>query len=298
MVTMQRRLTTAIAGLVLFTAGICFAGERPVTIEAFQSANSRARVIAHRGFSGRAPENTLAAIREAIAVGADMAEVDVTLTADDQVVVIHDEKVQRTTGGRGLVADFTLAELQRLDAGSWFSRRFSEERIPTLEQVLEAVDGRILLNVEIKSEAVGRGVTEKVAAAIQARGMVNRVVVSSFSPRALEEMRSAAPEIRTAVLYDPELHRGMDPVEIVTGLGASAFNIRGSRLTDEMLRRCSEHGIPVGIYTVDKPKKMRRFLERGVNAIFTNHPDRMLEILKAVSTTAPLPTLVPAAAQP
>lgn len=297
MVTMQR-LTTAIVGLLLLTAGICFAGERPNTIEAFQSPTSRARVIAHRGFSGRAPENTLASIREAIAIGADMVEIDVTLTADDEVVVIHDEKVQRTTDGHGLVAGFTLAQLQQLDAGSWFAPRFAGERIPTLEQILEAVDGKILLNVEIKSEAVPGGVAGKVAAAIQARGMVHQVIVSSFSPRALEEMRSAAPEIPTAVLYNPKLHRGMDPVEIVTGCGASAFNIRGSRLTDEMLRRCSEHGIPVGIYTIDKPERMRRFLDRGVNAIFTNHPDRMLEIVKEAPNAAPAPALQTVAATP
>ena len=296
MVTMQR-ITTAVVGFVLFTAGICFAGERPVTIEAFMSPNSRARVIAHRGFSGRAPENTLAAVREAIAIGADMAEVDVTVTADDQVVVIHDEDVQRTTDGRGLVAGFTLTELKQLDAGSWFSPQFSGERIPTLDEVLAEAEGRILLNVEIKSEAVERGLAAKVAKAIRARGMADRVVVSSISPRALEEMRSAAPEIRTAVLYNPKIHRGMDPVEIVTGLGASAFNIRGSRLTKKMLRRCHEHGIPVGIYTIDKPKKMRRFLQKGVDAIFTNHPDRMLEVLKALKT-APAPTLQPAAAMP
>ena len=297
MVTMQR-FTTAIAGLILFTAGFCFAEERPITIEAFQRPNSRARVIAHRGFSGRGPENTLAAVREAIAIGADMAEVDVTVTADDQVVVIHDEDVQRTTDGRGLVIGFTLAELQQLDAGSWFSPQFAGERIPTLDEVLAEAEGRILLNVEIKSEAVERGLAAKVAAAIRARGMVDQVIVSSFSPRALEEMRSAAPEIRTAVLYYPKIHRGRDPVEIVNGLGASAFNIRGSRLTKKMLRRCREHEIPVGVYTIDKPKKMQRFLKKDVDAIFTNYPDRMLEILEGAPRAAPAPTLQPAATMP
>ncbi|MFV2071941.1 MAG: glycerophosphodiester phosphodiesterase [Thermoanaerobaculales bacterium] len=294
----MKKLTTATVGLLLLTTGICFTGERPNTIEAFQRSNSRARVIAHRGFSGRAPENTLASISEAIAIGADMVEIDVTLTADGHVVVIHDNKVQRTTDGHGPVAGFTLAELQQLDAGSWFAPRFAGERIPTLDQVLEAVDGRILLNVEIKSKAVPDGVAGTVAAAIQARGMEHQVIVSSFSSQALGEMRSAAPEISTAVLYNPKLHRGMDPVEIVTGLGASMLNVKASRLTDEMLRRCREHGIPVGIYTIDKSKKMRRFLDRGVHAIITNRPDRMLEIVKGAPNAASAPALQTVAATP
>jgi glycerophosphoryl diester phosphodiesterase len=177
--------------------------------------------------------------------------------------------------------------LHRLDAGSWFDPRFADERIPTLDDVLAEIDGQILLNVEIKSEAVARGVVGKVASAIRGFGMADQVVVSSFSPTALEEMHSRAPEIRTAVLFNTEFHEGRDAVEIVTDLGASVFNIKRQRLTKKILRRCREHDIPVGIYTVNEPRRMRRLVGRGVDAIFTDRPDRLLNILNAAPTTEP-----------
>ena len=117
----MKQITTAITTLVLTLSGAAFAGDRPATIEEFYDAGAGTRVIAHRGFSGIAPENTLAAVRAAIEVGADMVEIDVTLTADGQVVVIHDETVDRTSDGSGEVFRFKLAEIQKLDAGSWFS---------------------------------------------------------------------------------------------------------------------------------------------------------------------------------
>ena len=277
---------------------MAFAGDRPTTIDAFLDPGGRTWVIAHRGFSGRAPENTVAAIREAIAIGADMAEIDVTLTADNRVVVIHDETLQRTTNGSGNVADHSFDEIRSLDAGSWFASQFAGEKVPTLDEVLDTVKGQILLNVEIKSEAVDRGISDEVAAAIKARGMTDQVIVSSFSPTALEQMHAVAPEIRTAVLYNPELQRGEDPVEIVHGLGASVFNIRGSRLQAKMLRSCREHGIPVGVYTVDKPRKMKQWVKKGIDAIFTNYPDRLLTVLGKEPAPSPSTNLVPAAALP
>lgn len=285
--------------LLLFLVVVpTFAADRPTTIDEFMDSGSGPWVIAHRGFSGRAPENTLVAVREAIAIGAHMAEIDVTLSADEHIVVIHDETLDRTTNGRGLVSDFTLAALKKLDAGSWFSPQFAGEPIPTLDEILGETHGRILLNVEIKSEAVDRGVTAKVVAAIRARGMVDEIVVSSFSPTALEQMREVAPEIRTAVLYNIKLQRGMDPIDIVSGVGASGFNIRRNRLSKKMLRRCHAHEIPVAIYTVDKPRRMRKFIAKGVDAIFTNHPDRMLEIVGEGSNQPLAPILDPMPSQP
>ena len=294
----MKRITAAMTTLLLILTGIAFAGDRPMTIDAFLDPGGRTLVIAHRGFSGRAPENTVAAISEAIAIGADMAEIDVTLTADNRVVVIHDETLQRTTNGNGNVAEHDFDEIRSLDAGSWFAPQFAGEKVPTLGEVLDLVKGQILLNVEIKTEAVDRGISDKVAVAIKERGMTDQVIVSSFSPTALEQMRAVAPEIRTAVLFNPELQRGEDPVEIVHGLGASAFNIRGSRLKAKMLRSCREQGIPVGVYTVDKPRKMKQWVKKGIDAIFTNHPDRLLEVLEKAPATSPSTNLVPAAALP
>ena len=294
----MNKLFTICAAILLLIASAVSAGDRPTTIDEFYAASARTRVIAHRGFSGAAPENTIAAVRAAIEIQADMAEIDVTLTADGHIVVIHDETLDRTTNGSGKVSDFSRAELQLLDAGAWFAPTFAGERIPSLDAVLDEIEDRILLNVEIKSEAVDRGVVPKVASSIRKRGMIDQVVVSSFSPTALEQMHSVAPEIRTAVLYNTTFHKGQDSVEIVTDLGASVFNIKRQRLTGKMMHRCREHDIPVGIYTVNKPARMRRLVKKGVNAIFTDHPDRLIDVLNPAPTNVPAPTPIPAAAMP
>jgi glycerophosphoryl diester phosphodiesterase len=292
------RLPRALTGLLALVAAVSSANDRPATIDEFYDTAARTRVIAHRGFSGAAPENTIAAVQAAVDVRADMVEIDVTLSADGHIVVIHDQTLDRTTDGSGEVSQFTLAELKQLDAGTWFNPSFAGERISTLEEVFAEVKGRILLNVEIKSEAVARGVVGKVASAIREHGMIDQVVVSSFSPAALEEMHSIAPEIRTAVLYNTKVHQGRDAVEIVTDLGASVFNIKRQRLTRKMLRRCREHDIPVGIYTVNEPRRMRRLVKRDVDAIFTSHPDRLLQILSSTPTPSAAPTPVPGTASP
>jgi glycerophosphoryl diester phosphodiesterase len=288
----MRRLIPSFATIVLAaTAGVA-ADAQPTTIREFYDTTAGTRVIAHRGFSAAAPENTLAAIEAAIRIGADMVEIDVTLSADGHVIVIHDETLDRTTDGSGEVARLTLSELEGLDAGSWFDPRFAGERIPTLDEVVALVRNRILLNVEIKSEAVGRGIAGKVVAAIREHEMTDQVIVSSFSPEALRKMRALAPEIRTAVLYNTEHHRGRDVVEIVADLGASAFNIKRQRLTRRMHRRCREHGIPVGIYTVNEPRRMRRMVARSVDAIFTDHPDLLLAVLEDAPAATPVPAPV------
>jgi glycerophosphoryl diester phosphodiesterase len=294
----MNRIIIACTAAFSLIAVVVDADHRPATIDEFYDTSARTRVIAHRGFSGAAPENTVAAVRAAIDIEADMVEIDVTLSADDHVVVIHDETVDRTTDGTGEVSRFTLAEVQRLDAGSWFDPIFAGETVPTLDEVLVEVEGLILLNVEIKSEAVPRGVVGRVASAIRKRGMVDQVVVSSFSPDALAEMHAVAPEIRTAVLYNKDVHEGLDAVEIVTDLGATVFNIKRQRITRKMLRRCRERDIPVGIYTVNQPRRMRRLVKKGIDAIFTDHPDRLIEILDPKRPSAPVSTPVPIAATP
>ena len=254
------------------------ADESPTTIDDFMDIDSPIRVIAHRGFSGHAPENTLVAIRQAIEVGADMVEIDVTVTSDGHVILLHDETLDRTTDGQGLPTEKTLDELRRLDAGSWFGPDYAGEKIPTLSEALETVKDRILINVEIKSEAVEHGVVPKVATLIVEHGMLDQVVVSSFSPEALRLMKITDPAVITATLFNKELHTDVDPLEIIQEVGSRGFNISGKRVTPAMIKRCHRHGIPVAVYTVNEPDDMHRLMDIGVDAVFTDHPDLMLEV--------------------
>ncbi len=258
--------------------------DRPTSIAGFLALDSRPAVIAHRGFSGARPENTLAAVRAAIEVGADMVEVDVTLTADGQVVCIHDDTVNRTTNGKGPVTGIDLDELQRLDAGSWFSAQWAGERIPTMEEVLDLSKDRILVNIEIKSEVVTPeaegGIAEKVVQLINEKEMSDQVIVSSFEPLALQHVRTIDPGIVTASLFNKEIHRGWAFSDVVKGVDSRALNISQKRVTPALMDQCGTSGIPVGVYTVNKKGNMRKMIGLGVQAIFTNHPDQLLEIIR------------------
>lgn len=155
-------------------------------------------VIAHRGASAYAPENTLAAFDLALQMGACQLELDVQLTADEHIVVIHDDTVNRTTNAVGLVISYTLAALKDLDAGSWFGTQFVGERILTLEEVLKRYKGRVHFHIEIKGQSPN--LSSRTADLIRKYGMQEQVTITSFQKERLEEMRNYAPEFPTAWL--------------------------------------------------------------------------------------------------
>ncbi len=254
-------------------------------INDFMKLDGRMRVIAHRGFSGKAPENTLSAFQKAIEIGADMFELDVLLSRDGKLVVIHDATLDRTSNGTGKVADYSLAELSELDAGTWFSAEFEGEPIPTLEEVLKLAKEKILVNIEIKTEAVtneaGGGIVEKALDLVRASGMGDQVVISSFDPRALAQARELDPGIHTASLFNRRLQKGMSPREVMDEVGSRGFNLSHKIVNASIVEECHAVGRPVAVYTVNEVEKMKELLELGVDALFTDYPDRLLELTRA-----------------
>ncbi len=238
-------------------------------------------VTAHRGFSGQAPENTLAAFRAAIAAGADMVELDVHLTRDNEVVVIHDDTLERTTNGKGNVAEKTLAELKRLDAGSWFNPRFAGERIPTLAEVLEIVRGRILVNIELKKGKNFPYTMEELAdrtlAVVEKAGMTDQVLFSSFDPAAVNRIREKNPRLPIALIVDKPWEKPEDPGG---GTRYPTLNCRTTVLNEENIRRAHTAGIRVHVWTVNTKEAMEKFIALGVDGIITNHPDSLIDLLK------------------
>jgi glycerophosphoryl diester phosphodiesterase len=238
-------------------------------------------VIAHRGFSGEAPENTLASFRKAIQVGSDMIELDVHFSKDGQVVVIHDDHLERTTNGRGKVADHTLQELKKLDAGSWFGARFSGEQIPTLIEVLELALEKILVNIEIKNGYLGPYTISDLAARTlqeaQRKRMVKRVIFSSFNPSPLERLQEGNPHARVALLYH---NSWKTPREITGDKPFSLLNLRRSFLNKDKIAKVHREGLKLNTYTVNSAKEMEQFVRWGIDGIITDHPDRLIRILQ------------------
>jgi glycerophosphoryl diester phosphodiesterase len=272
-------LLVSLIAVALAGAALEAGDQRTASIEAFMTPGSTPRIIAHRGFSGKAPENTLVAVDRAMRAGADMVEVDVTVTADGHVICLHDETLDRTTDGRGSPIERTLSDIRRLDAGSWFDPAFAGERVPTLDEVLGSVKDRILINIEIKPEAVDHGIVPRVVALIAEHRIHGGAVVSSFSPEALRRIKTTDPAVVTASLFNAELHDGRDPLEIVQEVGSRGFNLSAKRVTADIVERCHRHGIPVAVYTVNDPVQARRLRALGVDAFFTDHPDRLIDAL-------------------
>ncbi len=228
--------------------------------------------IAHRGFSARYPENTLAAFEAAIQAGAWMCELDVHLTRDRVPVVIHDEKLERTTSGQGMVGDLTLAEIKALVAAGKF-REFQNERVPTLEEVLALVHGRCGLNVEIKC----RGAERAVCDLIRRHDEVTSSMVSSFEWDTLAAVRGIDSEIRLGLLAEEDPQRLL---EAAVAMQAFAINPRFDLVDRELCRQAHERGLQVLVWTVDAPDAMRALIGNGVDGIMTNYPDRLAALIR------------------
>ncbi|MBK8464125.1 MAG: glycerophosphodiester phosphodiesterase [Nigerium sp.] len=228
------------------------------------------QVWAHRGASAHAPENTIPAFELALDQGADGFELDVQLTRDDQVVVIHDETLERTTDGHGRVADHSLDDLVRLDASSGRAG-FAGVRIPALGDVFALVRGtRATVNVELKNSVVAYPrLEERVLDVIAGHAMTGRVIVSSFNHDSLRRLAVLDSEVRLGVLYEQRLWK---PWDYARRLGAHALHPSVALTRRTVVERAHEAGLGVHVWTVDAPRDIERMAALGVEAVVTNRP--------------------------
>lgn len=240
----------------------------------------RPLVFAHRGAKAYAPENTIPAFLKAIELGADGVELDVQFSADGALVVIHNPTLDETTNGSGRVTSHTLEELKALDAGSWFSPEFAGTRLCTLEEALDAIEGRIFVNIEMKSFALGNdGMAEEVARIVNERGLRERVIVSSFNPFALRRLRQVAPQIERGLLYAPDLPLYLRRAWLRVWAKPDALHPEHVMVDARYMEWARKKGYAVNVWTVNEETDMLRMIDLGVNAIITDHPDRLLAIL-------------------
>lgn len=239
-------------------------------------------LYAHRGASAEAPENTLAAFACALDAGADGIELDVHLCGDGVPVVIHDDTLERTTDGCGPVAGLPLAALRQLDAGAWFATGFAGETVPTLEETLRLLDGRVRLNLEVKEPRAGMTVLELLQDFPQAD-----VVVSSFDYGVLARLRQAAPDLPLAVLQ--EGGNWVRAVARAEALRACAFHPRADLVSRPLLAACRRLRLPVFAWTVDAPGEARSLVRMGVTGIFTNDPAGLRTLFPSPGATVCIP---------
>jgi len=232
-------------------------------------------IIAHRGYSGKYPENTLAAFQAAFDAHADMVELDITLTRDRKIVVIHDDRLERTTNGRGFVTDYAMEDLRKLDAGSWFNARFSSERLPELEEVIDLLKGKLLINIEIKSSAFEAHypkdtIEQQTVELIRRKKMQDSVIISSFEWQFLERLRRIKGAPAISLLSDED--RGTTAVTECTRLSAFSWHQNKNTIDSFMIDRMHKANIKVFAYTVNSIKKFNQLIKMGVDGVFTNDP--------------------------
>lgn len=260
----------------------------PLAVPLEAQRSTRPLVIAHRGSSSLAPQNTLAAFESAWRSGADSIEIDIQLDADGAPVVIHDDTVDATTNGSGAVAEMHSDELRRLDAGSWFSPAYAGQRIPTFDEVLELLVARegIELLLELKGDWDAAGVQVAVDA-IRAAGLTDRVLAQSFSRETVAALRDVAPELRRGLLVFEVDHTLLD---VCAELGVVACNPHGGLLLDDqtLLPRLQAAGVQVMVWTANEPEHWALLVEARVDAIITDRPDALVGWLSATGA-APSP---------
>jgi glycerophosphoryl diester phosphodiesterase len=246
-------------------------------------------IIGHRGCRTGFPENTLASFSAAMAVGADMIELDVTLSRDRKVVVIHDDTLNRTTNGSGPVHQTTLQVLKRLDAGSWFDPRFAGEFLPTLEEVLILAGGKILINVEIKSSAWQPGFPEdaierQVVDLIIRHDLMNSTLVSSFHAGFLKNIGKLPVHPEIAFITDRKVPQ--NTLDMCEQLGVFSWHPHYKSLDQQHLEKAHARGIFVFPYTVNSVEDMLLLMNTGVDGVITDDPGAAISCISASRRTS------------
>jgi len=237
----------------------------------------RPLVIAHRGASGEAPEHTMAALELALAQGADVIEIDVHMSADGYPVLFHDDTLERTTNGRGLVREKTLAELKSLDAGSWFAQRFAGQRILTLEEVVAWVRGKVPLAIEIKNLPHRyRGIEASVSGILERANALREHEVFSFDHVSAKRFKSREPALLTGVCYHADV---LDHVALAKAANATVLHPGLNDMRPDALREAHAAGLIVFPWTADSAEEIQGLAALGVDGITTNWPKRAREVI-------------------
>lgn len=250
-------------------------------------------IIGHKGAAGYAPENTLVSFQKAMDLGADMIEVDVHLSKDGEIIVFHDEELDRTTNGTGKIHSLTLAEIKELDAGSWYSSEFAGEKVPTLSETIDLIHGKMGLIIDIKSRGHGfyDGFAEKVVDIIVEKGAKEWCIVQSYEQEYLEHAYAEDSTIQMKKLMmgedeSPLLSFYINSKSFMTNRHKHHFyqtiNPHYTTVSNRRVFRLHARGYQIYTYVVNERVDMIKMLNMAVDGIITDYPDRAIEIRKEV----------------
>lgn len=239
------------------------------------------KIFAHRGASGYAPENTMEAFALAMEQKADGIEIDVQMTKDGELAVIHDETVDRVSGAKGKVRDYTMKELKELNVSNGFEE-FPQVKIPTLQEVLDLLKKSDMeLNIELKTGIIWYpGIEEKVLSAVREANMQERIIYSSFNHYSIQKVRELEPDAQTAYLFgDVILYMERYAKESgVKGLHPALYHVKMA----DFLKEYQQSGLAVRVWTVNEEEQIKKLISSGVDAVITNYPDRGIRAREAV----------------
>jgi glycerophosphoryl diester phosphodiesterase len=246
-------------------------------------------IIAHRGISGKCPENTPASFSLACQIaGIDMIELDVRLSRDEEVIVLHDRTLQRTSTGNGVARRYTYEEIKSFDAGSWFHPSFKAERIPNLRAVLEIARGKRWVNIELKSDFLHReppGLLEsRVLEIVGECRMQDQVMYSSFDHHLITNLKRMSPQAITGVLYNLYRDFGRMPSKLARRANAEVFVCAKQELRKVMIKDAHDHGLAVYVYTLNSLPDVQKMLDVGVDGIVSDNADEIVTIVKGKRT--------------
>ena len=232
-------------------------------------------ITAHRGASGLAPENTMASIIKAMEMGAEFSEIDVQETADGKIILLHDGTMDRTTDIQGNIWEIPFGDLRGVDAGSWFSNDYRGESIPTLEDIMDTVKGRMKLNIELKMNGHEKKLTERVVALVEENNFIEHCILTSFDFGAIKKVKNLNRGIKAGYIFSR-----MPEKEDVFSSDVDLLSVNKKLIDEDFVKKAHAHNKEVHVWTVNEPDEMRRLIELSVDSIITNYPNFLLEILE------------------
>ena len=231
-------------------------------------------VTAHRGASGSAPENTMIAMKKALETGAGYAELDVQETSDGELILLHDNTLERTSGIAWNIWETPYDSLLKIEVGAWFAPEFANEPVPKLADVMDAVKGKMKLNIELKMNGHQKELTEKVVDLIHEKQFENNCVITSFDLDAVKKVRHLDRNLKIGYIFSKYPEN-----EDVFTADVDILSVKYKLVNEEFMKKARAHGKEVFVWTVNDPELMKQYLKQGVTSIITNYPEKLIELL-------------------